>query len=123
MNVIERPPEDVAGFGPADREIDALLHAYFQAEMPRPWPKPPLAVASAKRVARSRWSLVRSRWTLAASIALLLLCQLWLASRYQPEAGAPIVTTAEDEATNRLGQHSKSQGRPGTAAYLGSSGP
>jgi hypothetical protein len=72
-------------------DIDALLGAYFKAELPKPWPafQPPrrsriLPVRPAQP--RPRFA-VGSRLALAASVALLLLCG-WLLSGKFP--GVPI---------------------------------
>jgi hypothetical protein len=73
-----RPPED----------LDGLLRAFFQAEMPDPWPASPAprpaerngtilpfrspALPSFRKPTRG-WSLFRTRLALAASVALLAL--------------------------------------------------
>jgi hypothetical protein len=57
----------------APDELDALLRAYFRAEMPDPWPAPPL-VASPTSPAKGRGGRVstRSRLALAASVIVLV---------------------------------------------------
>lgn len=73
---------------PSD-ELDALLRAYFEREMPKPWPSPRVSldrVVPLRRPTTNRRSLNRSRWTLAASVALLLLGSLLLPSRFTPDA-------------------------------------
>ena len=69
MNPPTRPEQ-------APDELDALLRAFFQAQMPKPWPafKAP-ATPSAQT---SWWVKSRSRLALAASVALLLLGSWWL---------------------------------------------
>src|SRR5262249_8812002 len=65
-------PEDARQ--PGD-EFDALLRAYFRAEMPDPWPsfEAPLrkTVVPFRKPAR-RFPLMRSRLAVAASVALLV---------------------------------------------------
>ncbi len=60
-------------------EIDHLLHGYFQAEMPHPWPA--FAMPKAMRTKRpvSFWSRYGGRVALAASVALLVASYLALA--------------------------------------------
>jgi hypothetical protein len=77
---------------PTPNDLDRLLRDYFRSEMPEPWPAPQmparLAVVPA-RAGRSRWGLFRSRFALAASVALLLLAQWFLAGRFHSEPGDP----------------------------------
>jgi hypothetical protein len=74
MSLIEPPP-----VRPGD-DLDGLLRAYFQAQMPHPWPALKLPPA------RSRWAAVRRRLALAASVALLLLGALLLPGQYLPRS-------------------------------------
>ena len=63
------------GDRPAPDELDALLRAYFRAEMPEPWPAPPLVAAAPTTpvaVARAGRASVRSRLALAASVMVLI---------------------------------------------------
>jgi len=67
-------------------DVDRLLQSYFRREMPSSWPawKAPARVAGAGEglgICKT-W---RSRFALAASIALLLLGQLWLFGSYRVE--------------------------------------
>jgi hypothetical protein len=72
--------------------LDTLLRAFYQAEMPDPWPslEAPapsprlLPVRPAKKPGRN---LVRSRLALAASIALLVSGSLFLSGNLREEAG------------------------------------
>jgi len=71
-------------------EMDEMLHAYFQAEMPSPWPsfKAPRD-ARAKRPV-SFWSRHGSRLALAACVALLVAGYLALGGffpRFQTPTG------------------------------------
>jgi hypothetical protein len=54
-----------------DRDsLDDLLHAYFRAEMPQPWPNFQRTQLPARQA--TPWTEVSSRWALAAAVALLL---------------------------------------------------
>ena len=74
------PPGSRGGSPPED--LDWKLRAFFQAQMPRPWPAAPVPIA--RRTApivekpRTRWLLLRSRLALAACVALLMLGMLFL---------------------------------------------
>lgn len=67
------PPLSNGEAPPAD-ELESLLRSYFRAEMPDPWPAPPLvaAAASAPAAPRDGRGPQRSRLALAASVALLI---------------------------------------------------
>jgi hypothetical protein len=80
MNRVVDKPDSPGG------DIDALLGAYFKAELPKPWPafQPPrrsrtLPVQPAR--SRPRFAF-GSRLALAASVALLLLCGWMLFGRF-----------------------------------------
>jgi hypothetical protein len=62
------------GEGPPPDELETLLSSYFRAEMPAPWPAPPLMRATPQQPAAARTArgLTRSRMALAASVALLI---------------------------------------------------
>jgi hypothetical protein len=66
-------------------ELDALLHAFFRAEMPNPWPQlkapVPASLDETTKAPPSSWSRSRSRFALAASVALLMLTSWWLSGR------------------------------------------
>jgi hypothetical protein len=74
-------------------DVDALLGAFFQEELPRPWPafQPPgrgrtlLATPTPRRPAFA----IGSRLALAASVALLLLCGWLLSGKFPGLAGRP----------------------------------
>jgi hypothetical protein len=55
-------------------DLDALLRAYFRAEMPDPWPAPPLVAIIPTSPAKVRGGRVstRSRLALAASVVVLV---------------------------------------------------
>jgi hypothetical protein len=87
-----RPPED---------EIDGLLRAYFQAEMPDPWPSfeapAPRHVLPLRRPQAPRFTLWRSRLALAASILLLIAGALFLFGRSpSQDAGQPTIPKTAD---------------------------
>lgn len=71
-----------------DDDLDGLLRAFFQAEMPHPWPalKAPLPSRQTAPPAPPRRGLFRSRLALAASVTLLVTGALALPGRF---AGAP----------------------------------
>jgi len=65
-------------------ELDGLLHAYFKAEMPEPWPKfkhpsRPAVIPLKRPVAWRKY--VSSRMALAACIAILILAQAFLGGK------------------------------------------
>ena len=87
-----------------DGDLDGLLHDYFQAEMPRPWPALMVApaVRQVPRPSPARPSILRSRLALAASVALLVTSSLVLPGKFssrsedsppltRPEATRPIL--------------------------------
>jgi len=104
MSFFIHPPVSAGSRQPGD-ELDNLLRAYFQAEMPNPWPaleigaatgspgaeEPALlsllpAESSTEPVARAHFlggALVRSRLALAASVALLVSGPLFLGGQLQ----------------------------------------
>lgn len=66
-------------------ELDGMLRLYFQAQMPKPWPafRQPALVAKPNRSSSGlSW---RSRLALAASVAILLVSQIWLARSFHDE--------------------------------------
>lgn len=82
-------------------EMDALLSAYFRAEMPHPWPASPLArtIRLATTVESARPALSRSRWALAASVALLLGGACALPGRLATSPVEPLPRLQPGEAT------------------------
>jgi hypothetical protein len=91
MNVVS--PQPVL----PDDEVDAQLRAFFQGEMPNPWPafQPPQARSQARlrpfpAPQPKRRLLLRSRLALAASVGLLIFSGLMLPGRFpgaRPEIG------------------------------------
>jgi hypothetical protein len=62
------------GEAPPPDDLETLLQAYFRAEMPDPWPAPPLLQTARREAAplQTVRGVRRSRLALAASVALLL---------------------------------------------------
>jgi hypothetical protein len=86
MNVFV-PPETVNQNGrSSEDELDGLLRAFFQAELPHPWPSPEQpALRNAILPMRSpvrRFPMLRSRLALAASVALLVAGPLALSAYF-----------------------------------------
>jgi hypothetical protein len=115
MNLVLPPVQpDTA---PPDDELDGLLRAYFQAQMPRPWPalvlpqdrngvlplaRPPVAPsrlpAREAKAGDGRRPLFRSRLALAASVALLILGPLYLSGKFESGGGtSPGISVKEAE--------------------------
>jgi hypothetical protein len=81
LRLPDHPPDD----------LDGLLSAYFQEEMPTPWPawSPPQTNRPAdvgRSLGPKRWLAVRRRLAVAASVAALLVGYLVLAQAF-PSAG------------------------------------
>jgi hypothetical protein len=89
---------------PPSDELDGLLRAFFQAELPDPFPSleapAPRAVALSPRPARSGWNLFRSRLALAASVALFVAGPLFL-PRPDPDAPKDAVTAPSGDGSAR----------------------
>jgi ferric-dicitrate binding protein FerR (iron transport regulator) len=91
------------------RAIDDLLTAFFQSEVPSPWPPAPKpernAISPAERLERR--TLARSRAALAVSLAAMLIGGWWLAKRAVLLPGRPATlegTTATRPAELRPGK-------------------
>jgi hypothetical protein len=78
MRNVVRPPIEAASRERSSDDLDALLHDYFHAQMPQPWPEwqPPPTVLPARRW----WS---SRFALAATVAFLLFGSLALSAAFR----------------------------------------
>jgi hypothetical protein len=92
MRFSEPPTVDRAGKGASGDELDTLLRAFFQSEMPHPWPALPLprqqeqprpAVLLTPAAAHP-WVPIHSRLALAASVGLLLVGSWFLAAPFHP---------------------------------------
>src|SRR5262249_24885644 len=92
---------------PSEDSFDDLLRAYFQAEIPAPWPdlqapeeERPAAVPL--KATQRRRSLVRGRLALAASIALLIGTGLWVAGLARQPAQPDVGHQGRDSAMREL---------------------
>ena len=65
----------------SEEGVDRLLTAFFQAEMPRPWPAFALPQPALARPAR-RWAPILTRFALAACVALLVVGYLTVAGMF-----------------------------------------
>ena len=113
MNRIDLPPGSSVRVGRSDGNLDQVLGAYFKSELPAEWPAlhlPHSARIAAPSATHKSAGAVRSRLALAASVALLLLGQLWLTGRapVRERTGAR-APTATWEA--KRPQHSRSTSR------------
>lgn len=69
-------------------EMDDVLHDYFQAEMPHPWPAFQMPKPARAKQSESLWSRYAGRVALAASIALLVAGYLAVAAYFPSAPGA-----------------------------------
>jgi hypothetical protein len=89
LNDRAKPPED---------EVDHLLRAFYQRELPKPWPMltPPSSlnnrVLELPPIAR-RFPMLRTRLALAACVAFLVAGPLGLASFFSPTGTESAATT------------------------------
>ena len=82
---------------PPANDVDGVLHAFFKAQMPAPWPSlkaPPVVAATAKG-----WPMMRSRLALAASVALLALALSFLTGAFHGRSNPSENPIAVDGAT------------------------
>jgi hypothetical protein len=81
-------------------DLDGLLRAFYQAQLPHPWPDCKVPAAGGAPSARLRRSaLLRSRLALAASVALLFTGS-FLLPRQAPQQTGPEVEIRSPTATN-----------------------
>jgi hypothetical protein len=94
--------------------LDHLLRAFFQAEMPDPWPgmevpsRPVVVVAAdapEETPSRSSGSLCRSRLALAASIALLVSGPLFLAGALRETTPSSPISSSVGDSAHRESLH------------------
>jgi hypothetical protein len=108
MKSLSQSPSEQQGHAQPQNDLDGLLGAYFQAQMPQTWPEAKsateLSSAAWGRSPRSR-ILVGSRILLAASLMFLLLGQVFLSGKF---TALPPVRSERDsgkiEATKRMGE-------------------
>lgn len=74
MHYVEPPTLDSSMRGSSEDGLDGLLKAYFQHELPQPWPTAPVPEERPVilTLPKARKSLLHSRLALAASVALFL---------------------------------------------------
>jgi hypothetical protein len=88
---------------PPPDELDGLLRAFFQAEIPDPWPSleapaPRIALpVTPDSVRKGFWS---SHLALAASVALLLGGSLFLSGSFSGGKSGPTIKLEHDSATH-----------------------
>jgi hypothetical protein len=101
-------PSEQHGHALAQQNLDGLLGAYFQAQLPETWPE----AKSATELSSVAWGMgvrsrtrIRNRLVLAASLVFLLLGQFFLSGMF---TGLPAVRSDRDlgkmEATKRTGE-------------------
>lgn len=94
MRIVEPPSLDSPGRGRHGDDLDRLLSDFYRSQLPRPWPKPPVAGEQTEprphsaRKPMQRWSALRSRLALAASIALLLAGSWFLSGTFADVSGS-----------------------------------
>jgi hypothetical protein len=94
---------------PRDRDrspndLDGVLRAFFQSEMPKPWPelkRPAETTFRLEPSARQRRTLVHSRGVLAASLLVLLIGYGWLSGMGADSAFVTTELTGKNEAFHR----------------------
>ena len=105
MSSLQRPLVGLRELDCSPTDLDGLIHGFFRAQMPEPWPvlKPPATppVPPASRLLRRR-SLFRSRLALAASLLILLIGQVFVAGMFPSYSRfASISDRGKTEATHR----------------------
>jgi hypothetical protein len=89
--------------------MDDLLHDYFQAEIPHPWPTYKMRMPVQTKPAVSFWSRYSGRLALAACVALMVAGYLTLGGFFAPSQGSNGV----DRIIKDIGDRGKDP-RPGT---------
>jgi hypothetical protein len=95
---------------PPEQDVDRLLGAFFEQEMPRPWPafEPPArrTLPFTPPAPRSRFVL-GSRLALAASVALLLACGWLLSGSFDgpSRSNNPFKVKGDEPAKKDQGKH------------------
>jgi hypothetical protein len=112
MNDIHEPPINTRLAGRSADDLDTLLRQFYHAEMPNPWPAPPMPAEAPRSTTPSTPLVPRRpfRWdsphlAMAATVALLLLGYLWLTSAF------PSGSTLTDQKAPKglIGQEPKRQ--------------
>jgi hypothetical protein len=85
MSSLQRPLAGPRELDHSLTDLDGLIHGFFRAQMPDPWPalKPPAmsSIPTENNLFRRR-SLFRSRLVLAASLLMLLLGQVFVSGLF-----------------------------------------
>jgi hypothetical protein len=105
MSSPNEAPSPDQGFDAADAKIDALLRDFFRAETPASLPPTPLeapddwtsfAPTEAYPVSRSsKWDFAAP--ALLASVAVLMVCGLWMLPHFQPSTTLTKKSISNDE--------------------------
>jgi len=89
--------------------MDQILFRFFQAELPRSWPMPPLVetqpstLVAERAASAERASGATSRWALMASVALLMGVCWYAGSGTTIPGAAPIAKQKADENRAKAG--------------------
>jgi hypothetical protein len=100
--------------GEARPEMDDLLHDYFQAEMPHPWPTFKAPKPMRMKTPASFWSRYSGRLALAACVALMVAGYLSLGGFF-PRSQEP---TGLQKATEDVGIREKGAKPKSTAKQI-----
>jgi hypothetical protein len=104
--------------GPAVMEVDRLLYAYYQAEMPTPWPPLGVRLPNRRPVGR-RFSRTVLRLAVAASVVLAFLAYWALAGLFpQPASGTPLHNVPEIGELPRISPIEKQRTPAGKEAQI-----
>jgi len=113
MRIVEPPSLDSPGRGCHGDDLDRLLSDFFRAELPNPWPAPPISddltetlLLSARKPIR-RGPALRSRFALAASVALLLAGGWFLSGKFDDVSGPSSFDSIRDEADGKFDRPSR----------------
>jgi hypothetical protein len=95
-----------------EQDADQLLRAFFQSEMPHPWPafEPPVprtTLPFRPAAAPRRRFVLGSKLALAASVALLMLCGWLLSGAFEgpTKTHLPFNRTGDEGAEKDKGRH------------------
>jgi hypothetical protein len=108
MSNMEPPPTELLPFDRSAGDLDELLRAFFQAEVPHPWPASCLPAIAARPAAGGR-PLWRSRCALAASVAILALASASLSGTFREKPLTAHDFTGRDRASDPLAPLKKTE--------------
>jgi len=86
-------------------DVDGLLHGYFQAEMPRPWPRFRMPVTLRAKQPASAWSRNAGRLVMAACVALLVVGYVALSGYFSRPAASNGTTPLHEIGQKEKGSH------------------